>query len=209
VSDLIQAVTVDSVFLTYLLSPTGSFWYTQYQYQNAAKVRQQGWEGTASINLGPLALKGTYSWTDSRVLAVNSQYSGSYHRGQTFALVPTHTGNVIASFAHGGASATMTANYMGSVVADNYNNEYTGLLGYGIGASRIQMYLPRKRSVSTVLPQPAYVKTDIAASQRLTPWASFTVNIINLSNSFHGESIYFEPALGRQTSFGISLRTPR
>src|SRR5690606_22660679 len=46
VTDLIELMKVDSVEKIYASQPT---WVQQYQYRNVAKVRQFGWEGSATM----------------------------------------------------------------------------------------------------------------------------------------------------------------
>ena len=72
------------------------------------------------------------------------------------------------------------------------------------------MYVER-RNVSTDygLRKPGYVKSDFAMSQRLTNGATFLVNVVNLGNNFASDAGTLIPTLGRQTSFGLSLKFPK
>jgi outer membrane cobalamin receptor len=201
ISDLIQRVPVDSVPLVRVLNNQIDN-VLQYQYLNVAKIRQQGWEFTGSLKvIDPLTIKGTYSWSDTRVLSSNLRASSTYVRGYSLFSIPTHTGNVTATYAYGGTSVTAVTNYIGSFATSKVN-ELSDLNSY----SRIKTYLDCIRSCGGGYYVRGNVRSDLAVMQRLTPWASATINVTNLGNHQRSESYGRYPTLGRQTLFGISLR---
>jgi hypothetical protein len=137
---------------------------------------------------------------------VNPMSSSSIRPGVAFTGIPTHAANLTAGFARGGTSVTVVTNYVGDMynkwTQDNsfsFNNFY----------ARFQMYVDRYTNRNLNVLRPAYAKSDVAVSQRITSSASFTVNIVNVGNNFGAESGSLNPALGRQTSMGVSLRYPR
>src|SRR5690606_33925427 len=77
VDDLIQTLQVDSIIVTRVSTGVDVVLPT-LQYQNVGKTLSAGWDGTGSLNLGPLSFKGTYSWNDTRVIYSNSvfRYAG-------------------------------------------------------------------------------------------------------------------------------------
>jgi hypothetical protein len=76
--------------------------------------------------------------------------------------------------------------------------------------SRHQMYVSSRCNLFLEAEQPGYVKSDLAVSQRLSPWVSLTINVNNLGNSFGSESDYAaNEGLGRTSNIGLSLRFPK
>jgi outer membrane receptor protein involved in Fe transport len=82
VDGLIERINVDSVrslaqFPTYYEGPLDTAGYG-YQYQakylHIGSIRNQGWELQGTLNLGPFATRGTYSWTKSRVIGITPMY---------------------------------------------------------------------------------------------------------------------------------------
>jgi hypothetical protein len=203
ITNIIQLVRVDSLPRTRLSDGFRDF-AIQQQYQNVANIRQRGWSGTASLNAGPLSVKGTYSWDDSKVTSwygtVASETNGA------FVGVPTHTGNVTVSYGYGGTSMTFVTNYVGSSLQYGCatNPELARLF------ARIRAYTERVVSpCRRIAPNLGYAKSDLAVSQRLSRWASASLNVMNLGDNYASDVTDQFPSLGRQTLLGVSLRFPR
>jgi outer membrane receptor for ferrienterochelin and colicin len=202
VSDLIQRVYVDSITVK-SVSTGSTLNVRQGQYLNAATIRQQGWEMTSAINVGPLALKGTYSLMDSRILSLRPSSSETgYYRGMRFLNLPSHTGNITATYAMGGTSVTVVTNYVGS--ANRSSSDYST----AFSQLRLMVYTPRATGFQSQMVNPGYVKSDVTASHRLSSALSATFNVTNLGNNFGNDYRNMWPTLGRQTALGLSLRYP-
>jgi outer membrane receptor protein involved in Fe transport len=204
VTDLMQQVVVDSILRTLLTTGAQSY-LKQNQWVNAAKVRQSGWEGTGSVNVGPLTVKGTYSWNDSRVLAVSPLYTGNLTRGRSFTGLMTHSGYASATYAYGGTSIVGSMSYVGATLVDSR----PVMVFYDALYSRTKMYVDRFGVRTFFSSKPGYAKSDLAISQRVNAWASATLNVNNLANSFQSDAYEYYPSLGRQTTVGMTLRFPR
>src|SRR5690606_1273071 len=97
--------------------------------------------------------------------------------GQTFLQIPTHTGNLTASAAYGGTSVTLVANYIGGVVKHIDDN----MIVYEWNRARIKAYAIRGYIPPyTPVARAGYLKSDLAASHRLSSSVSVTLNVVNL-----------------------------
>src|SRR5690606_13036428 len=137
VTDLIQNVYADSIEAVNV--STGRItWLRQRQYQNVGSIRQHGWEFTGSLNVFRIGLRGTYSWNDSRVVAVNPTGSGagSFYPGMSLQQVPTHIGHLSANYAHGPTTITLSSNYIGQSLQEGTD----GLVSLGYDYARIRTY---------------------------------------------------------------------
>ena len=65
--------------------------YVEYQLQNVGEIGNRGWELESSADLGRLALAGTLSLVDSRVLRLANGYSGDLQPGDRMLDVPART----------------------------------------------------------------------------------------------------------------------
>jgi outer membrane receptor protein involved in Fe transport len=63
----------------------------QTQWQNLGDIGNNGWLGSASLNLGRVTLNGSYSWTRSRVLRLNPSYTGTQTEGSSMLGMAEHT----------------------------------------------------------------------------------------------------------------------
>jgi outer membrane receptor for ferrienterochelin and colicin len=199
VTDLIQGVTVDSI-LRVRRSDGAQIYYGQGQYRNVANMRQVGWESSASVNFGVVSVRGAYSWTDSRVTPRVGVPS-------TFTWLPTHTGSVGLDYARGGTTIALNTSYVGkSVQALAFTSIDQMMNVYGL--ARLPEYLPRRVYVATSVGDPGYAKSDLVATHRLNRAVTATLNVMNLTNSFQSDASMINPTLGRQTTFGLSLRYP-
>src|SRR5690606_20716178 len=145
---------------------------------------------------------GTYSWNDSRV---KFSTFGLDHPGKSFLRAPSHTANVNATYAYGGTSLTLVANYVGTTLQPLASEDIV----YEEMYKRIKTYLPLEGVPRIMWSSPGYVKSNLSASHRLSPSVSATLHVNNLGNSYGSEVGFINPTLGRQTSLGVSLRFPQ
>ena len=72
--------------------------YVAYQLQNVGEIGNRGWELEGSADLGRLALSGTLSLVDSRVLRLANGYSGDLQPGDRMLDVPARTMTLAGSW---------------------------------------------------------------------------------------------------------------
>jgi hypothetical protein len=207
VTDLIQNIAIDTVEITQLSS--GSITKLAQRINlNVGSMRQQGWETTSSLNLGALALKGTYSWIDSRIRYRNTNAGGiifPFDPSGSFVGLPTHTGNFTLTYAAGGTSLTWATNYTGRAIGRND----TDISMLRRDRARINTYYERLKFTFGYRPTLSYVKSNVGVSHRMNGWTSATLNVTNVTNDFTSDAGDMFPSLGRQTLLGLSLRFPR
>lgn len=95
VSGLIQTVTVDNPNEG-TSGPSRSSWY---QFQNVGEVGNRGLETQAVFAAGPLRVSGAATFVDSRVLRLNTEYTGELRAGDRMLAVPARTVSVSAGWA--------------------------------------------------------------------------------------------------------------
>jgi len=101
---LIQTVTVvDTTFVGGARSIT--YWFQQ---QNVGEISNRGWEGQASLVLGPVSLGGAATLVGSRVVRVAPGYKGDLKAGDRMLAVPARTVSGTASWTRGGLQLSST-----------------------------------------------------------------------------------------------------
>jgi iron complex outermembrane receptor protein len=69
-----------------------------YQWQNVGDVTNRGWEFEGATHAGPLALRGTLSFVDSRVASLTNGYTGELRPGDRMLNVPSRLASLTASW---------------------------------------------------------------------------------------------------------------
>lgn len=185
------------------------YWY-QYRYVNIGTIRNQGWELQGSVNLGRLTTRGTYSWTKSRTIGVNSKYRASfannpqYQPGATFMYLPEHTWAMGMTYATG--STTVGLNVTGIDRARNETDEFS----FQNFSSAIR--LPQNRlnisSAGYVNFNPGYAMADLAVSHRFLSWVEGVLQVQNITDRYVNDYTAGYATMGRQVKAGARLRVP-
>jgi len=216
VDDLIQLAVADSVDRlpawksAHSASVCAQAWkcpFRQREYLNLGSVRDQGWELTGTLNLGPFATRGTYSWTKSRLIGITPRYRRQFPQyivGSTFAEYPEHTYGAEVAYVHGGTRIAYDLQGQGSVVMLN-----SALLGL-LRDYRLQMNTPRA-DINSIINSykemySGYALGDLNISHQFLPQLEGLVQIHNVTNSYQSEVDPGIAQAGRATNLGVRLR---
>lgn len=175
---------------------------------NVGSIRNQGWELQGNINMGPLATRGTYSWTKSRVIGVAPKYRAffannpQYQLGASFQGLPEHTWALGMTYTR--ASSSIGINLTGLGRVPTYENKfYLENLG--------PLRLPQgKLNVSSLAKyvhfNSPYALADLTASHRFNSAVEALLQVQNLEDRYIHDYYATYASLGRQAKFGFRLR---
>jgi outer membrane receptor protein involved in Fe transport len=220
VDGIVANVNVDSVRSLTAYPNSGDTGYDtdfyryayQYQFINVANIRNQGWELQGVLNTGPLAFRGTYSWTKSRVLGVTPEYRARveatsfgfrYKPGQPFNYVAEHTWAAGVTYAHRATSLGFAFSGTGKLYTFG---ETSMMLFYGSGARALDLR-PRVTfpDVTFYEMAPSYVMTDLNAAHQFAQRIFATLQVQNLTNHYQNDVNVISPTAGRQTRLGLRI----
>jgi hypothetical protein len=216
VDGLIVNPKVDSVrsrIPTYIGSGTdaaGYGYFYQSEYLNIGTIRNQGWELQGSVNLGPVTTRGTYSWTKSRTIGINSKYASQFspssypelQPGATFRYLPEHTWALGMTYAVAATTIDLSSSWSGRLVSGN-DSFYLQNLDANIRLSQNQAHLNYPNYVSFNNP---HALVDVKASRRITSYADGLLQVQNLTNDYTNDIDASNAVIGRQTKLGFRLR---
>jgi len=187
----------------------GYMYLGQTQYLNIGSVRNQGWELQGTTTLGPVNVKGTYSWTTSRVIGVNQKwesklYGDQFKPGYMYKYVPEHTWGLVFTYATQATMLTANVNGIGMMLFGSaqdmtfYNNNYL----FRINTDKHRIDWPiTYRGVT-----PGYATVDVNVAQRLTHAVDALVQIQNATNYYHNDLDAYYATIGRQSKLGLRVR---
>lgn len=183
--DLIQFVTVTQPF-------------REYQYQNVGRIRNRGLELEGKLEVGVARITGQFAVTDSRLVALAPVYTGDLRAGDRPLLVPRYTaGASVVATPWRNTTLTAGLKYVGSF--RNYDS--FAQLSCAAGTAEC---LPTARDY--IVEFPGFAKLDLAATQRVTSWASAFVSMRNVANNMAAERNNVSVAImGRITMAGVQL----
>ncbi len=170
-----------------------------FQFQNAGRVNNRGWELEAGARLlSSLRLRATYSFMSSRIAALAPGYSGDYRIGNQINQVPRHTGGLEATFTPTATTSLGTsAVFMGSWT----NPDFVALLGVVYAGHPFRGSL-RDYWIS----YPGFTKVNLNVSQQLTSLLRGYLRVENVGNAqTHEVTNAFIP-VGRVTVLGAELK---
>jgi len=184
----------------------GYYYLRQSMNLNIGSVRNQGWEGTGTVNIGVLTATGTYSWTKSRMIGITPKYRGQFPQyvvGAPFNFTPEHTYAVDLVYVHGGTRVAYNLQGQGAWGVDDYDFFYRT----GQGNTRAQIYQSRMEIPSPFTNvRPGYYLGDLNVSQQFTPHVEGLVQINNVHNSYQNEINPLVAYPGRTTGLGLRMR---
>jgi len=180
---------------------------TEFQNLNVGSIRNQGWELTGSIITGPFTTRGTYSWTKSRTIGVDSRYRAvltepQYKPGATFDMLPEHTLAADVTYAHAGTSVGLHLTRTGPLRNQGTEFEHQ----YLTGNLRLQQNLLRMDASGYVRMNAANMLADVTASHQLSPRVEGFLQVQNFMNHFENDNYAGYASLGRQSKGGLRLR---
>jgi len=186
--DLIQAALVPS--------PPGGL--LTYQFQNLAKVDNNGWEFEGRLPLGPVQLAGTYSITHSTVRQLSPGYTGDYKVGDPLLGIPRHTAGATVTYSPLDKTiVTATLTHLGHWV----ENDYFALYDFYFG---IAPYRGSQRAYW--IEYPTVTKLAVGVSQGFTKAITGFVHVENIGNSLRSEQFGYNIPVPRTVTVGAIVR---
>lgn len=205
----------------------GPTYYKQPQYFNVANIRNQGYEASGNIKLGPLSFVGTYSWTKSRSLGFGSfrpvndaAKFAKYVAGASLSGGSAeHTWKLSTTYSTSNSSISLFLNGVGQVDAGNNvfhivsGSLFTPGLNPRLAAHDSPLYLNNNSDALCsgqcipMLINSGYVKGDLSAKRRVSSRISANLNTTNLFNSdrFDGSDQYITQGRTVRTGFSLDL----
>jgi len=182
----------------------------QSEYLNVGDIRNQGWELQGTLNVGPFATKGTYSWTKSRVGGITPKYRylfpvqsyPQYQPGATFQYIAEHTWAFGVTYV--GMGTTVGLNVTGNgQIRESENFFYLQYLSPAIrlDQNRRNVTFPLYSNMNQ-----GYALTALTATHRVSSHVEGVLQIQNLLNDYHNDEVGRVPVMGRQSSVGLRLR---
>jgi hypothetical protein len=181
--------------------------FREKQNINIGSLRNQGWEGTGTLNVGVFTATGTYSWNKSRLIGITPKYRNQFPQyvvGGTFNFIPEHTYAFGVDYVHGGTHIGYHLQGQGIVLTDNnFSRERTGNYGYRNFVYSSRVVFPDQYAEMG----PGYWLSDVNLSHQFSAHLEGSLQINNVSNSYQSsETDPFVAQAGRVTGLGLRLR---
>jgi outer membrane receptor protein involved in Fe transport len=179
----------------------------QQQNLNVGSIRNQGWELQGSLNTGPFATHGTYSWTKSRILGITPRYRSllmniAFEPGRPMDLAPEHSWAVNTTYTRRLSMVSLSVNGTGMLFKQR--DDLALLADENL---RFPNYQPRMglpsgyRSVGD-----GYATADLNAMHQLTRSISLVLQVQNLTDYYANDYDARFSAIGRQSRLGFRWR---
>ena len=179
----LEATWFDNRFDQQISTRTISFSPYQSQYFNVGLTRARGAELTAEIApTDDIHLSGSYTFTDSEIIAASSEFSDVLAAGRWALRRPRHTGQVQAAWSRGRWSVDLAGTFQGERSDSDFSAlepAITSAGGYALWRAQAQL--------------------------RVTPHAIAYVRVENLTNVDYMEPLGY-PAWRRTVHAGLRLR---
>ncbi len=168
--DLIQGVTI----------PTAPGTPYTFQFQNIARVKNDGWEFEARVPVGNLQLAGTYSITHSTIQQLPSNYPvGGYQVGDQILAIPrTSAGASVVYSPLPRTTLTASMTYIGHWL----NTDYLSYYAYSYGGAAY-----RGSNRAYWLEYPTVTKFSVGVSQVVTNQLTAFARAENVGNNLRNE----------------------
>ncbi len=170
-----------------------------YLLQNVGQITNRGWELKSDLNLGSLALSGTFSTVDSRVKQVARNYIGDLQVGDRMLEVPSKTGSFSAAWTSGGWSSFVVA----SRSWDWIDYDRVALAGAFSNSTQADAALVGQQLRNYWLRYSGVTRLRASLGRTLFRGISFTLSGDNLLNRQHGEPDNITVVPGRTLTFGL------
>ncbi|MFL5479175.1 MAG: TonB-dependent receptor plug domain-containing protein [Gemmatimonadaceae bacterium] len=173
--------------------------HIEYALQNVGEITNRGWEVKSDVNVGSLALSGTFSTVDSRVKQVARTYAGDLRVGDRMLEVPAKTGSF---------SAAWNALGWNTFVAASHSWDWIGydriaLAGAFSNSTQADAQLVGQQLRNYWLQYSGLTRLRASVGRTLFRGLSFTLSGENLLNRQHGEPDNVTVVPGRTLSFGL------
>jgi outer membrane receptor protein involved in Fe transport len=168
------------------------------QYQNVARVKNEGWEFEAHAPLGPVDLTGTYSIMNSIVQELPANFGGDYLVGDPILGIPhTLAGATVTYSLLRQTTLTASMTYIGHWTELDQIAYYGFLFGG-------QPYRGSQRAYW--MEYPAVMKFGVGASQAFGKSFEAFVRADNVGNNLRSEQNNFQIATPRSVIVGANVR---
>jgi outer membrane receptor protein involved in Fe transport len=185
--DLIDRVLVD---------PSASL--PTYQYQNAGRIKNEGWEFEGRLNLSKVVVSGTFSLTNSTVRQLAPNYSGNYQIGDKVLGIPhSSAGGTITYAPLAGTNVSASVTYFGTWTG----NDWIALYGFYYGG---QPYRGSGRDYW--LSYPSVTKFTISVNQDVNRFITGFVRAENVGDNLRYESNNVTTQVPRTVIVGARFR---
>src|SRR3954471_18500387 len=173
--------------------------HIEYALQTVGEITNRGWEVKSDVNVGSLALSGTFSTVDSRVKQVARTYAGDLRVGDRMLEVPAKTGSF---------SAAWNALGWNTFVAASHSWDWIGydriaLAGAFSNSTQADAQLVGQQLRNYWLQYSGLTRLRASVARTLFRGLSFTLSGENLLNRQHGEPDNVTVVPGRTLSFGL------
>jgi len=169
-----------------------------WQYQNAGRIKNTGWEFQADLALPSVRLGVTYSPTTSTVVELVPGYGGSLQLGDRPLYIPRNSAGAsltVSPFKRTSASISMT--HFGEWVGFDFLSFYRFLAGAEPFRGSTRGYW---------MTYPAFTKYNASISQVLTDQLSALLAIDNIANNLARERYNLQSQMGRVVTFGLRFQ---
>lgn len=173
--------------------------HISYALQNVGEITNRGWELKSDVNLGTLALSGTFSTVDSRVRRVARNYFGDLRVGDRMLEVPARTGSLSAAWSGGGWNTFVAASHSW----DWIDYDRIALAGAFSNSTQADAQLVGQQLRNYWLQYSGVTRLRASLGRSLFRGFSFTLSGENLLNRQHGEPDNITVVPGRTLSFGL------
>ena len=187
--DLLQRITV----------PTAPPPQPAFQWQNIARVQNEGWELEGRVTVGPARVQGTYSITTATVQQLPANYpAGGYRVGDRILGIP-----------HTSAGATVTYSPLpqttltGSMTLIGHwtEHDWVALYGYFYGNDSY-----RGSDRAYWIEYPTITKFAVGVSQDLRKGLTAFMRVDNVGNSLRYEQNNAQVPRTRSVTVGVNMR---
>jgi outer membrane receptor protein involved in Fe transport len=186
----------------------------QSQQVNIGSIRNQGWELQGTSTMGPIAVRGTYSFTKSRIIAPNPKYLSRLPGGSQWiegAIMgggaTEHTWQVGATYAHAATSIGLTLNGIGQVYRYDIPDACGTRLMVGSNSRCYRADLENlRRGLNSNFLVPAYVIADINATRQFGSAIEGILQVRNANNKYSNDFGAKMAVMGRLTKVGLRVR---
>jgi outer membrane receptor protein involved in Fe transport len=169
-----------------------------WQYQNAGRVRNRGWELEAGLTLPRLRLGATYSPTSSTVEALVPGYGGSLRVSDQSLYVPRNSaGASVTLLPFNGTSASLSMTHFGDWVGFDFLSFYRFLGGAEPYRGSIRDYW---------MTYPSFRKYNASLSHSFNNGISAMLSVDNLTNNRARERYNLQSQMGRIVTLGVRFQ---
>jgi outer membrane receptor protein involved in Fe transport len=173
--------------------------HISYLLQNVGEITNRGWELKSDLNLGSLALSGTFSTVDSRVRQVARNYIGDLRVGDRMLEVPSKTGSISAGWIGGGWTSFVVASRSWNWI----DYDRVALAGAFSNSTQPDSQLVGPELRNYWLRYSGATRLRASLGRNLFRGISVTLSGDNLLNRQHGEPDNITVIPGRTLSVGL------